>query len=121
MTTPLEIARSAWAPLPDWVEVLAGKCAEMSQRQVAERIGYSGGMVSQLLRNRYRGNLAAIEDAVRGAWMGATVLCPVMGSIPTDACQDWQKKSREFVPSNRLRARMQTACSKCPRCRKEGA
>ena len=100
MTTPLDIARAHWPkPLPDWVEVLANKCADMTQREVGARIGYSAGMVSQLLRNRYRGNLAAIEEAVRGAWMGAKVTCPVMGSIPT---------------SNH-RARMHRACNSCPR------
>lgn len=117
---PIDIARASWGvPAPDWIEVLAGKCAEMTQRQVAARIGYSGGMVSQLLRNRYRGNLDAIEEAVRGAWMGATVTCPVMGTLASDACQEWRRKSKVTVPSNRFRIRMQRACARCPRNQKE--
>lgn len=116
MTTPLDIARAHWPkPLPDWVEVLANKCADMTQREVGARIGYSAGMVSQLLRNRYRGNLAAIEEAVRGAWMGAKVTCPVMGSIPTTTCQTWQRKARTFIPTSNHRARMYRACNSCPR------
>lgn len=118
--TPVEIARGAWpAPLPDWVEVLAIQCQEMTQKQVADRIGYSAGMVSQLLRNRYRGNLAAIEDAVRGAWMGSTVTCPVMGTIPTDTCQDWQRKAKTFAPTSNHRVRMFRACNRCARCKGE--
>lgn len=120
MTAPLDIAREAWGDgIPDWILVVAGKCSEMTQRQVAERIGYSAGMVSQLLRNRYKGNLSAIEDAVRGAWMGSTVTCPVMGVIPTDTCQDWMRKARQFVPSSNNRVRMFRACAKCPRNQKE--
>lgn len=118
--TPLDIARGAWGdPLPDWIEVVARQCLDMPQAKVAARIGYSAGMISQLLRNRYKGNLAAIEDAARGAWMGATVDCPVNGSIPTDTCQDWQRKARDWLASNSHRVRMHKACSKCPRYRKE--
>jgi len=115
MTSPIAIAKAAWGdPLPDWIEVLARECARTTQAKVAARIGYSGGMVSQLLRRRYKGNLAAVESAVRGAWMGAKVSCPVMGALPTDACLEWQRKARKFVPSNRHRARMYQACRTCP-------
>ena len=113
--TALDIARAAWGdPLPDWIDVLARKCLEMPQARVAARIGYSPAVVSQLLRQRYKGNLAAVEDAVRGAWMGATVSCPIIGQMRTDVCRDWQRKSREFVPTNTNRARMFWACADCP-------
>lgn len=116
MTSPLDIARAAWGdPPPDWIIVLAERCAEQSQRLVAQRIGYSPGLISQLLRRRYQGNLAAIENAVRGAWMGSTVVCPVMGTIPTDTCNSWQRKARTFVASSNNRVRMYRACNKCSR------
>lgn len=120
MSGPLDIARAAWGdPLPDWIEVLARKCAEDSQRRAAVEIGYSGSMVSQLLRNAYKGNVATVEDAVRGAWMGATVSCPVMGTIPTNDCQEWRRKARKFAPSNNHRVRMYRACAICPRNQKD--
>lgn len=116
--TPIDIARAAWgADMPDWIGVVAEKCATMTQRQVAERLGYSAGMVNQLLRAKYKGNLAAIEDAVRGAWMGQTVVCPVMGTIPSDTCQAWMRKARQFVPTSNNRVRMFRACNACPRLR----
>jgi hypothetical protein len=116
----LEISRTAWGdPLPDWIEVMAGKCLEMPQVKVAERLGYSAAVVSQLLRNRYKGNLAALEDAVRGAWMGATVICPVVGSMRSDVCRDWQRKGKEFKATNSNRARMYFACASCPRSQKD--
>ncbi|MGK7664230.1 MULTISPECIES: hypothetical protein [unclassified Marinovum] len=119
-TTALFIAREAWGyPLPDWIEVVAEQCMKMPQARVASRIGYSPAVVSQILRNRYKGNVAAIEDAVRGAWMGATVNCPVVGSMRTDVCRDWQRKAKDFKPTNSNRARMYWACASCPRARKE--
>lgn len=113
--TALDIAQSAWGiPLPDWIDVLARKCLEMPQVRVADRIGYSPAVVSQLLRARYKGNVAAVEDAVRGAWMGATVNCPVVGVMRTDVCRQWQAKSRDFKPTNSNRVRMFYACADCP-------
>lgn len=118
MSTPLDIAKAAWGePLPDWIGVLAEQCMATSQAKAASRIGYSGSMVSQLLRAKYRGDLAAVETAVRGAWMGATISCPTLGSLPSDQCLEWQKKARKFVPSNRQRARMYSACRACPVCK----
>ncbi|MGD9862565.1 MAG: hypothetical protein AB7S99_05065 [Pseudodonghicola sp.] len=116
-SSPLDIARDAWGdPVPDWIEVLATQCMETSQAKVASRIGYSGSMVSQLLRAKYKGDVGAVETAVRGAWMGATVTCPALGTLPTDICMDWQKKAKKFVPSNSHRARMFRACRSCPVC-----
>ena len=113
--TALDIALAAWGdPLPDWIEVLARKCLEMPQTRVAERIGYSPAVVSQLLRQRYKGNLAAVEEAIRGAWMGATVRCPAVGLMRGDVCRSWQKKSREFKSTNSHRVRMYWACKDCP-------
>jgi hypothetical protein len=116
MTAPIDIVRAAWGdPVPDWIAVLAERCTTQPQRLVAQRLGYSAGLVSQLLRNRYKGNLAAIESAVRGAWMGSTVTCPVMGTIASDVCNSWQRKARTFVASSNNRVRMYRACNKCPR------
>lgn len=117
--TPLDIARAAWGnPAPDWIETIARKCMEMPQARVAGRVGYSPAVVSQLLRNRYKGNLAALEDVVRGAWMGATVTCPVVGTMRSDVCRDWQRKAKDFAPTNSNRARMYWACASCPAARR---
>lgn len=113
--TALDIARVAWGdPLPDWVDVLVRKCLDMPQARVAERIGYSPAVVSQLLRKRYSGNLIAIEDAVRRVWMDGKVTCPVVGPMSSPICQEWQQKSKEFKATSSLRARMFWACAECP-------
>ncbi|MCC5965519.1 MAG: hypothetical protein JJU24_05220 [Natronohydrobacter sp.] len=116
MSGPLDIARSAWGtPVPDWIETLARACAARSQVSVANDIGRSPALVSQVLRRKYPGDLGAVEQAVRGAFMGAQVTCPAKGAIATHECQGWQRKARQFVNSNPQRVRMFRACNNCPR------
>lgn len=107
-------ATKAWGtPLPDWINCLAGQCNTTTQSAVAKRLGYSAGLVSQVLRNTYPGNVAAVEEAVRGAWMGSTLDCPVMGTIGSDVCLQWRRKSKVFAATNSHRVRMFRACNNC--------
>ena len=116
MSAPLDIARAAWGnQVPDWIDRLAHECAASTQRRVAEKLGRSAGLISQVLRNKYPGDMATIEDAVRGAFMDATVACPALGTLPTDECQAWRKKAKSGVRTNALRVRMINACQACPR------
>lgn len=122
MSSPLEIARQAWgANLPDWVERLAMECAGSTQVAVGQKLGRSGSLISQVLRNRYQGDMDGVEDAVRGAYMHATVDCPALGNLPTDECQAWRRKARAGVRvrTNALRVRMLNACDCCPKFKGE--
>lgn len=120
MSTPLQTAMAAWGPdLPDWIEAMAIECGDASQAAVARALGRSGSMISQVLRNRYAGDLAALEEVFRGAYMQARVHCPALGAIPTNDCQTWRRKARQFVTGNPLRVRMYRACTQCPRNREE--
>jgi len=122
MIGPVEIAQNHWPhPLPDWIERLATECAASTQRRVADRLNRSAGMISQVLRNKYPGDMVAFEEAVRGAFMDAMVACPALGLIPTDECQVWQRKSRRFVNTHPRRVLMFRACGNCPRNQKEGS
>jgi len=115
MSTPVEVAESHWTDgVPDWVMALARACAESNQRQVAARLDRSPALISQVLRNKYPGDMDAIEEAVRGAYMDASVQCPALGPIPADECQGWRRKSRRFVNVNALRVSMFRACARCP-------
>lgn len=122
MSGPVEIARAAWgAALPDWVARLARECAATSQNRVAALMGRSPTVVSQVLRAKYPGDMAAVEDIVRGVFEGAVVECPQLGTIPANDCQDWRRKSLRFSSVNSLRVDMYRACNRCPRNRKEEA
>lgn len=120
--SPIDTARVHWGdPLPDWIERLARECEASNQRRVAERLGRSAGLISSVLRRKYPGDLDALEEAVRGAFMNATVNCPARGAMPADECQDWRRKSRKFVSVNSERVQMYRACTSCPRNRRDGA
>lgn len=117
MSGPMDKARAAWGDPPDWVIALAEACAASSQNRVAARLGRSAALVSNVLAARYTGDMAAVEERVRGVLMAATVECPALGTIGADACQDWRARSRQFVPSNMQRVTMFRACKRCPRNR----
>ncbi|NTT88527.1 hypothetical protein [Tabrizicola fusiformis] len=120
MSDPLTIARAAWGDaLPDWVKLLAEECARSSQNKVAVRLGRSAALVSAVLRHKYKGDMGAVEDVVRGRFMDATVLCPATGVISTAACRDWMAKAKTYSNETSERVRMHRACRACPRYRKE--
>lgn len=119
--TPIDLARAAYGEtLPDWIEALGLACTRRSQAAVSRQLGYSAAAISQILRNKYPAKTGQIEDSVRGVLMGGKVECPVLGPLPNQICQDHRQKARETVITNSHRARMQRACSNCPRNQKEG-
>jgi hypothetical protein len=115
-SNPVATARQHWGEaIPDWVEALAEACQSSSQSRVAERIGRSAAVVSQVLRAKYPGDLRAVEDLVRGALMSGIVECPALGLVPTNECRVWMGKARVFGNTNALRVRMYRACRACAR------
>lgn len=114
-------ARAAYGDaLPDWVEELAIEATNTSAVSAAKKIGYSAGLISHVFSNRYKGDLIAVEQKVRGALMGMTVICPILGEIGRDLCLDNQKKP--FSATSSIRSKLYRACrSGCPHSRlKEG-
>ena len=113
----LAIARAAWGvDLPDWIEQLATEATRTSGSAVAVRLGYTAPVISGVIRRSYGGDLTAVEQKFRGAYMGATVECPVLSEIGRDRCLDEQKKN--FWGTSALRTRTYRACrSGCPHSR----
>ncbi|MDO5648841.1 hypothetical protein [Paracoccus sp. (in: a-proteobacteria)] len=115
MTTPMDTARAAWGEaLPDWVAELAQECSATSQNKVAARLDRSAALVSQVLRNKYAGDLDAVQARFNGVFRAQTTDCPELGLILTQQCQDWQQQARRFVNVNAMRVRMFRACNACP-------
>ncbi len=110
-------AHTTWdgAP-PEWVLALAARCDELrSQSRAAAEIGYSGSVVSQVIRNRYTGDLAKLEEKVRGRYLGKTVSCPVLGHLPRDACLQYQGLKETDLGIGPERTRLYRACrAGCP-------
>lgn len=119
MSGPVAIAHAAWGDaLPDWVEAMAKECASSSQSKVATRMNRSASLVSNVIRNKYPGDMSAVEDVFRGAFQAQTVDCPALGTMPSNECRDWRVKARQFVNVNQQRVMMFRACNACPRNKK---
>lgn len=110
----MEAVEAAWGtPVPDWVLVLAQACKRTSQNKVAAELGRSGAVISNVLRNKYAADTTRIEERVRGVFLNGCVMCPALGHLPTQECQDWRDKAATFAPGNPTRTRMFRACRAC--------
>ncbi|MBX9944933.1 MAG: transcriptional regulator [Reyranella sp.] len=109
----IDVARAAWsADLPDWVQVLAETCDTLGQQAAAQRIGMSGSVVNETLRNKYKGRLDRVAERVKGALMGKTVTCPVLGDdLPRNRCIELQ--GRPFAATNPERVQLFRTCPTC--------
>lgn len=116
-TDYLANARKGWGDaLPDWVLVLAEEASRSSGIAVAQRLGYSPAVITQVIYSTYTGNLGGVEQKVRGAYMGAVVMCPVLDEIGRDRCLKEQKK--KFAVTSAVRTKLFRACrSGCPHSR----
>jgi hypothetical protein len=109
----------AWGSAPDWVRELAGLADREGLSGAGARISYSPATTSQVINRKYRGDLSRVEERVRGALMGLTVDCPVLGDLSRDQCLDWQGKP--YAPTSAHRVRMYRAChAGCPHSRVKG-
>lgn len=95
---------------PRWLQVLREQCKGKSQKRVAEEIGYSPAVVNQVLGNKYKGDINKVEKAVRGAYLGDTVRCPVLGELPVNRCMEYQRQP--FAATNPTRVQLYRACRK---------
>lgn len=114
--TILDTARAAWGdPLPDWIETLALECQLKSQSQVAKALDVSPAAVSQVLRGKYAGSTARMEERVRGVYLDGKVNCPALGELATNECLKHRDNAKSFHMASPRRALMYRACNRCPR------
>jgi hypothetical protein len=119
--------RGCWGDTaPDWIVILADECDQTSQSRTAKKIGYSPAAVSNVLKKRYGvdgfgGDLGAVQQAVEGALMAATIDCPVLSHTPKDECLKWQRKAKKLMSHSPLSIQMYRACPKCPHSRTGGS
>jgi hypothetical protein len=83
-----------------------------SQTKVASELGVSSAVISALLKDKYLGSVAVMEQRIRGQYMAETVMCPVQGTLSTRNCLDNQALPMAFT--NPVRAALGRACRTCP-------
>jgi len=94
-----------------WIDILRQQCKTRSQKWAGEQIGYSASVVNQILKGTYKGDISAVEQAVKGAFMNETVDCPVMGEMASHVCLENQKQP--FSSINPMRVKLFKACRSC--------
>jgi len=98
---------------PDWLLELASFADREGLAGAEKRIGYSRSAISNVIADKYTGDLGRVEEMVRGALMSLTVDCPVLGEIGRDRCLQEQKEP--FRATSRHRAQIYHACrGGCP-------
>ena len=102
---------------PRWMQELRKHCNQKSQRKVAYELDYSPTVISQVLKGIYQGNIKKFEQTVRGAYLGETVNCPVLGELEKNRCIEYQNQKMNNV--NPLRVLLFKACNGgCSNCHK---
>lgn len=110
---PVSKARAAWGEsIPAEVVALAEACKQHTARVAAQRLGYSDAVISHVIAGKYAGDMDKVRAKIRGAFMGETVMCPVLDEIGRDRCLSEQAKP--FAATNSTRARLFHACKTCP-------
>lgn len=117
MSARREIADDAWGVVPDWIDALVKACDAKgaSQNKVAGRLGYSGSVVSQVLRKDYAGDMHRLETRVRDIFLGGEITCPALGEIKSEACLKWRDLAADLTSASPIRVRMFNACKRCDR------
>ncbi len=95
---------------PKWLQELKKQCELTNQRRVAEMLGYSQTVINQVLKGIYRGDLSKVEAKIRGAFLGETVGCPILGELEINKCINYQSSQST---ANCLRVSMRKTCPTC--------
>ncbi|WP_325892999.1 hypothetical protein [Grimontia sp. NTOU-MAR1] len=96
-----------------WFNELRNQVDATSLGSVANAMGVSKAMISQVLNGKYKGNMQRVQGLVESVFMGYTVVCPVLGEIPKHKCAAHQ--NAKHVGSTPNAIRLWKACrSGCP-------
>lgn len=98
-------------PEPTWLRILRETAARIGQPATAVLIGYSTAVVCSVLKGSYKGNLSTVEERVKGALMGQSVDCPVIGELARNKCLDHQRAA--FAATNPQRVQLWLTCPGC--------
>jgi hypothetical protein len=118
MSDRMIIARDGWGEdVPDWVCALVKACDSRgaSQNSVAGRVGVTGAVISQVLRNKYPARTDRIEARVRAIFLDGQISCPALGKITSESCLNWRDASHALNSVSPARVQMFRACKACPR------
>ena len=82
-----------------------------SQAKIGKMLGYSPATISQVLSEKYPGDLGTLLAKVEEIFGSTTVECPILGTILLGQCVD--ERNKPFSSANPTRVRLYVACRKC--------
>ena len=95
----------------DALTLLKQKVNDLTQGEVAKRLGYSKATISLVVNEKYNGDLNSVLSKVKEVFGGLKVNCPVLGEIDLAECAE--NKRQPFSATNPLRVRLFKACKSC--------
>lgn len=110
--TAMQIAQAHWQPVPEWVRLLADYSDTHTQAAAARKIGRSASLVNQVLKQKYPGDLAAVQARVETALKVEMVRCPILGSITGSECLKHQ--GAPYYSGNHVAVALFRQCRRCP-------
>jgi len=105
-----------------WLEILRDQVAAHGLPTVARELGVAKSTVCMVAKGTYPARTDKIEARVLAVYGGATVTCPVLGSIDAAACAANQDRAKRIGlrAGNPETLRLFKTCSTCPRGAKQG-
>lgn len=98
-----------------WLELLNSAVDRFGRREVEKRLGISKATLSQVLNQKYPGNMGNIETLVLEQFsvdLNTEMDCPVLGEISRDRCLREQVKP--LIATNPTRVKLWQTCRTCP-------
>lgn len=90
-----------------WLAILRQQVKDQGQRKVADAMGVSTTVISQVCNEKYPGDMQRIQALVESVFLSKTVQCPVLGEIPWHKCHRHQQNEHT---SNPQKLRLYRAC-----------
>lgn len=118
MPLPEARVKAVARPLPADVKaaLVAANETASSQTVVARELNVSTAVISQLLNDKYPGDIGVMAARIRGAYLGAVVQCPVYRTLAKNKCLEFQALPPAFT--NPLRSMLAQRCPACPHNRR---
>ena len=99
-----------------WLEILRDQVAVKGLPIVARELGVAKSTICMVAGGKYPASTKRIEARVLAVYGGATVVCPVLGSIDAAACAANQDRAKRIGlrAGNPETLRLFKCCSNCP-------
>jgi len=99
-----------------WLEILRDQVVVKGLPIVARELGVAKSTVCMVAKGTYPARTDKIEARVLAVYGGATVTCPVLGSIDAAACAANQDRAKRIGlrAGNPETLRLFKCCSNCP-------